>query len=177
MEADDSGPDPIIREIRVSAAALWNALDLSGAAATLALITRAPWRSICLTATAGVVVHFMKLSDPYTGITLLLGMGMALVELFHRRDYVTTRHVVRQSGLLGGRRIKIPLVEIVRVAYSYPRFGKALNAGDVDVVGQGRGFTFLGVSEPEDLAAFILRAKEDAAARSWAQTPMTSPPA
>jgi hypothetical protein len=104
----------------------------------------------------------LGLDDPYIGISLLVGLGIGAVEVLHRRDVVTATHIVRQSGWLGGRKQMIRLADIVRVEYSYPRFGERFRAGDVEVVANGQGVTFVGVAEPEDLATFIMKARERA---------------
>jgi hypothetical protein len=151
---------PVEREIRISAAAWANVLDLSGSTQAFIMLARAPWRAIGLAVLAQVILKLAGLGDPYVGIVLIAFVGIGAMEVLHRRDFVSATHVVRQSGLLGGRRQMIALAEIERVEYSYPRFGRRFHAGDVEVIGQGKGFTFVGVSNPEELAAAILAARE-----------------
>jgi hypothetical protein len=151
---------PVEREIRTSAAAWANVLDLSGSTQAFITLARAPWRAIGLTAFALVILKVAGLGDPYVGIVLIAAVGVGALEVLHRRDFVTATHVVRQSGLLVRKQQTMSLAEIERVEYSYSRFGRRFHAGDVEVIGQGKGFTFVGVSNPEELAAAILAARE-----------------
>lgn len=148
----------VLVEIRPAAATYWNFLDLSGSTQLLAMFQRAPWRSILIGVAGGILSSALH-SDWMLGVVLILAVMLGALELMHRRDLLTTRRLVRQYGLLGRRRLELDLVQILRVGYSYPRFGKFFGAGDVDVVGVGRAFTFVGVRNPEGLARAILDAK------------------
>lgn len=162
IEGAGTRSETIIREIQASPEAWWNVLDLSGATQALVMMRCAPWRAFALTAASAVMLNMLGLADPYVGIALLVGLCTAAVEVIHRRESVTTAHLVRQWGLFGGRRLMIPLVEIERVEYSHPRFGEHFRAGDVEVTAQSRGVTFIGVREPKELADFILHARDRA---------------
>jgi hypothetical protein len=153
------GREIVLREIRASAAAWANVLDLSGATSGIVMLERTPWRAVLAILAGLLLVHLLEMPDPAIGVVLVAGAIMGAVEAIHRRDFITESHVVRQSGLLGGKRIAIPLDEIQRVEYSYPRFGEHFHSGTVDVIGDRRGITFVGVANPEELADFILQAK------------------
>ena len=157
------GGEVVLREIRASAAAWANVLDLSGATNAMVLLERTPWRAVGSIVVGLLLVHFAQVPDPAVAVVLGAGAIMGAVEAVHRRDFVTTTHVVRQSGLLGGKRIAIPLEQIQRVEYSYPRFGEHFHSGNVDVIGDRQGLTFIGVAHPEELAEFIVRTKARAA--------------
>jgi hypothetical protein len=158
-EGTPSAPERILVYIRPAAATLWNVADLSGSTQLLALAQRAPWRSI-LIAVVVVVVSSMSGSDLLLGWGLIASLGLGGLELWHRQDILTTTRLVRQYGIFGRRRKELLLRDIQRVEFSYPRFGKYFHAGDVDVVGIGRAFTFVGVHEPEALAQAILDARQ-----------------
>jgi hypothetical protein len=154
----------LLMEIRPSAAALANVLDISGATQVLALAQRVPWRAV-LCGLGVVIVSAPLRSDLLLGGGLILALALGFVESWHRRDFLTSRRVIRQYGLLGNKRKELQLTEIERVEYSNPRFGRAFGAGDVDVIGIGKGFTFVGVPEPEALAQAILDARQAARAQ------------
>jgi len=149
----------LIQEIRPSGAVYMNGLDFSGMASQLAILDRAPWRFIIVggaVAAAAIVTESLLLLC--AGIALAFVLG--ILEAWHRRDYLTSTRLVRQSGVLGRRRQELPLAQIERVEFSYPRFGRFFNAGDVEVVGPGQAMQFFGVHDPEALADTILRARQ-----------------
>ena len=107
-----------------------------------------------------LVVSGILDSDLLRGGGLIGATVLGALELWHRRDFLTSTRVVRQYGVLGRRRREVKLEDIERVEYSYPRFGRTFNAGDVEVTAVGGGFTFVGVPEPEVLAQRILDARQ-----------------
>jgi hypothetical protein len=133
---------------------------------------RAPWRSIGVGLLVVVASSVLKM-DLLLGVGLIGATLLGAVELWHRRDFLTTTRVVRQYGILGGRRQEVRLEDIERVEFSYPRFGRAFNAGDVEVTAIGGGFTFVGVGEPDVLAQRILDARQRLLAhRERARSPL-----
>lgn len=157
-DIDQATGEPILLEIRTSAATHWNALDISSATTRVARTQKAPWRSIGF-AIAGVVVATLLGAGTFIGGVLVSALAMGALEVWNRRDFLTPKRLVRQYGLLGNKRDVLLLADIERVEFSYPRFGKLLGAGDVEASGIGKGFTFVGVRDPEGLAQAILNAR------------------
>jgi hypothetical protein len=147
-------------EIRPSAAAFMNVLDLSGTAQVFAMAQRAPWRALLFVIIGGIAVTISDAPDPAAAVVVILGGILGALELWHRRDFLTSERIVRQSGLLGRKQRTIDLADITRVEFSYPRFGTRFNAGDVEVQTTDSGVTFFGVSSPEELAEAILDARQ-----------------
>jgi len=81
------------------------------------------------------------------------------LEVMHRRDVVTESALVRQRGILGHVRTRVPLAEISRVEYSFPRWGRFWGVGDVVVFKSDGRLLLRGIRRPAVIAQLILDAK------------------
>jgi hypothetical protein len=139
-------------------------LDLSGAYGWRVQLELVPWRGLLL----GVALLLLGMSVLprvtteemilLPSLAVLVAVPLAL-EAPYRCDILTETAVVRQRGFFGMSRTVIPLVHIHRVEYSYPRWGKHWNVGDVLILTTGRGAILRGVRSPDRIAQKILDAK------------------
>jgi membrane protein YdbS with pleckstrin-like domain len=123
-----------------------------------------PWRGcgvgvVSLMVGAWVFPRFITNEVVLFSLWFLLLVVPIALEAVNRRDLVTETAVVRQRGILGRIRHSIPLAEIERVEYSFPRWGRRWDVGDV-IIRTMRGRTvFLGIKRPAATAQSILGAK------------------
>jgi membrane protein implicated in regulation of membrane protease activity len=153
--------EPILLEVRTAPEAYWAFLDPGPWTRVLGFSYWAPWRALALGAlgvVAGMAVH----SDLLLGISLAGALALAISEVLHRRDFITTTRIVRQSGLFGNRRTELPVASVERVQVSYPKVAWRFRAGDVEVSGVGQGLTLVGVADPEAVAEAIINARDSA---------------
>ncbi len=139
-------------------------LDISGLYSGDVQFALVPWRGIALGVAlllVGVVVLPRATSDEavlYSVCFLLLAIPIGL-EALNRRDFVTESAFVRQRGILGRVRWSLALVDIDRVEYLFPRWGRHWNVGDV-IIHRLEGRTILrGIKSPAAVAQLILDAK------------------
>jgi hypothetical protein len=96
------------------------------------------------------------------------------IELWNRQDFLTREAIVRQCGLFGGRRRRLPLDAIDSVEVSYPRFGAYFSVGDV-ILREGATIERLvGIKHPEEAARFILEVKGGHSTHPPAPSPQSS---
>lgn len=153
MKVDRRTGEPILFEFRRSVG--------SGGVQLNVMFETFPWRSFLL----GLVLllSLVALFGPEGGLAgLPVLCVLVLVEMWNRRDFVTPRRLVGQSGLLGRRRVEMTLEEIDRVEFAvYPSFPeRILDIGEVTLLGDRRALTFSGIKNPGEVAQYVLDLKQ-----------------
>jgi hypothetical protein len=148
-------------------------LDISGLYTWDVQSALVPWRGIALGVAlllVGTVLLPRVTANPAVLFSLwfmLLAIPTGL-EVLNRRDVITDVALVRQRGILGRIRHSMALAEIERVEYSFPRWGRYWNVGDV-VIHRLEGRTILrGIRNPAAVAQLILDAKARSVGRAGA---------
>jgi hypothetical protein len=152
--------EPILLEIRTAPDAYWALID-GPLTALNGFSYWAPWRALGVGALAsllGVALESRLLMGLSFGGSVLLGLS----EVGSRRNYLTSKRLVRQSGLFGGRRRELLLASIQHVSVSYPKDDQRFAAGSVEVVGGSGAMTFVCIPKPVAVAEAIVRARDAA---------------
>ena len=165
--------DPVF-EFRHSAWSTMVDLDLLGYYRFSSLVDFLPWRAFVLDAALLVVLilvlRMTSAPDWLVPASVLVLAVPPVLELKNRRDFLTKDAFVRQSGLLGRKRLEIPLRTIERVEIEAPRFGHLVNVGDVEIYSPGRLTRISGVASPDESAKAILDFRENALRRHGSAT-------
>ena len=136
-------------------------LDFYRSSVLLGLI---PWRGVVI-GVALVCASAMVVPPLISNIELLCTLWFLLLaipiilEWVNTRDFLTRTALIRQSGLLGGKRLVVPLGQIDRVEFSFPRFGQSRDVGDIHVHYGVHFFILQGIAHPARKAQQILDAK------------------
>ncbi|MBK9063835.1 MAG: PH domain-containing protein [Acidobacteria bacterium] len=152
MKVDRKTGEPILFEFR--------RFVLSGALQVNVAFETFPWRSFLLGFV--VLLSLLALFGPEGGLVgLPVLCALVLVEMWNRRDFATPRRIVSRSGILGERRIEIPFEEIERVEFAvYPNFPeRAMDIGEVTILGDRIALTFSGIRQPGEIAQHLLDLK------------------
>ncbi|MCG6964152.1 MAG: PH domain-containing protein [Acidobacteria bacterium] len=157
-------PERELFELRPSLLAALVPVDLAGLYSWDVQFALVPWRGLVL-GLALLVVGVITLPNVtgrseilFPALLVLLAAPMGL-EVMHRRDVVTESALVRQRGILGHVRTRVPLAEISRVEYSFPRWGRFWDVGDVVILKSDGRVLLRGIRRPAVIAQLILDAK------------------
>jgi len=168
-------PERELFELRPSLLSALVPVDLTGLYSLDVQFALVPWRGLVLglvLLVAGMVV-FPKVTSRaeilIPALLVLLAAPMGL-EVVHRRDVVTESAIVRQRGVLGRVRSRVHLAEISRVEYSFPRWGRFWDVGDIVIFKSDGRVLFRGIRRPAAIAQLIL----DAKARSLRMTEISA---
>ena len=146
--------EPVILEIKTAPGIYWSVVDPGPWTRLIGLSFWVPWRALSLGA-LGAVVGLAVRSGLLLGVSAVAGVVLGTSEMLHRRDFITSHRIVRQSGILGRRRVELLLTDVQDVRVSYFEDAQRFRAGDVEVSGRGSGLTFQGVADPQSVAEAI----------------------
>jgi hypothetical protein len=169
--------DHVLYRFRRSYLGPANMLDLSGFYSLDFMGSYFPWRGLIVS--GALIAVLFVVGTPTTTEASLFVLVLALavppaIELLNRQDFLTREAIIRQFGLVGGRRRYLFLVAIDSVEVSYPRFGSYFSVGDV-ILRQGATVERLvGIKHPEEAARFILEVKGSNSPHPHAPSPDAS---
>ena len=158
--ADDVTGETVVLEVQTAPETFWALLDPGPWTRLLGFSYWAPWRALAIGA-AAVVLALAARSNLVLAGALLATIALGVSEVLHRRDFVTTRYIVRQSGIIGRHRAVFPVGDVEEVRVSYHDDARTFRGGDVEVRGQGWGVTLQCVASPQAVADAILRARDE----------------
>jgi hypothetical protein len=164
--------EPILQEFRPSAVAFLFSLDFSGWHRFAVALDVTPWKGIAL---GLVCAGALSLVIPATSYWFIAAWLVPLclfpvLQVHRRRTYLTASALVFVSGILRSSIRAVPLHTIQSVDVSYPRFGSAVDVGDIDVNIPGDRILMFGLRNPTRLAQLILDAREAGAGSAVSQT-------
>ena len=164
--------EPILHEFRTSAVAFPFSLDFSGYHQFAVLLDVIPWRGVALgLASAGALTLVIPASSYWFIAAWLVPLCLfPVLQMTRRRTYLTASALVLVSGVLRSTSKAIPLYAIQSVDVSYPRFGSAVEVGDLAVNIPGDRILMFGLRNPTRLAQLILETREAAAGSRLPQT-------
>ena len=154
----------IVLELNRSPLASSVPLDLSDLYRSSVLIGLIPWRGMALgvallCATAVVLPPLISNTEVLWTLWFILVAVPISLEWVNTRDFLTKTALVRQSGILGRKRLVVPLAEIDRVEFSFPRFGQSRDVGDIHVHYGVHFLVLQGIAHPARKAQQILDTK------------------
>jgi hypothetical protein len=135
-------------------------LDPTGATTANAMLRIFPWRSVLIGVSASCILFRFLTAEAAGLLGAVVVAPLCILEISRRQVYVTSSHLVLQSGLLNRKLRTIPLEKIAAISASYPLFGRARHVGALELRWKTGVLIYRGLREPEEAASKIRDLKQ-----------------